>query len=179
MLKNEEFIYESDDFNIIYPNSDLRKVIIKEMESYTDKDGNLDLDNSKFKLYLFQTLVSSNDLEYQFNAMEIKDLEDIEKNPSLEFEMIEYFIGSIISDLIISTYRSKILELKQTQIQMLQNESLKMVEDITNDLMSLAKNEKRIEDEKRINEIRKEKGLDKIEEELNNPKKRKWFNKNK
>lgn len=164
MLKNEEFMYEGENYKVINPRKGLREEIVEKIEQFTDEEGNLNIDDANFKLYLLQLLVVSEDEDYNFLTKSLEDVEEIEKDPSFEYEQILYFIGSILSDLIIMTYRAKILELKQAHIQVLQNQTSEMIENITGDLNLMVRTDKRINDEKRINEIRAEQGFDKLDE---------------
>lgn len=164
MLKNEEFMYEGENYKVINPNKGLKEEINEKIEAFTDEEGNLNVDDASFKLYLLQVLVLSEDEDYNFLIKSIEDIEEIEKDPSFEYEQILYFVGSIISDLIILTYRAKILELKQAHIQLLQNQTSEMIENITSDLNLMVRTDKRINDEKRVNEIRAKQGFDKVEQ---------------
>lgn len=167
MLKKLDYIYEGEDFKIINPNKNLQVELMEKMQEYTNEEGNLDIDDGNFKLYLLQTLVESENDEYQFISLTKEDIEDIEKNPSLEYEGILYFIGSVISDIIITTYRTKIIEIKQAHIQLLQSQLINMIDGLNGDMNMVVQTDKRIKDEKRVSELRKEKGLDKLEQKAN------------
>lgn len=153
MLKNTEFLYEGENFKIINPNRGLKVELNEKIQEYTDKDGNLDLENEDLKLYLLQTLISSDEDDFQFIDKTIEDIRDIEENPSIEYEGILYFIGSIVSDLIISNYRTKILELKQIQIDLLKHETLNVLDNINSDINIM--DDKTPEKEEKVSKIKK------------------------
>lgn len=166
MLKREKYIYENEEFKIINPDKGLREEITKEMSKYVSEDGEINIENDNFKLYLLQTLVDTENKEYQFVGMTQKDIDDIEENPSFEYETILFFIGNILSDIIIETYRKNILELRQTQIELLQNESLKVMEELAKDVSMLTKKEEKVRQERNVTQIRNERNLDEIKHNL-------------
>lgn len=159
MLKNKEFIYECNEFKIIYPDKLLRNEIIEKIKTFVDDEGNLNIDNEELKMYLLITLVVSDDEDYQFISMNLDDIKDIEENPSFEYETILFYLGNVISDLVISIYRQEIMKVRQTEIELLQSESLQAVEDLVKDVNLLAKIDKRVDNERNVTNIRHERGL--------------------
>ena len=91
MLKRQKYIYECNEFRILNPDKGLREEIRGQMGIYLNDDGDLDLEDANFKLFLLQTLVESDDENYQFLGMTTEDIEEIEKDPSFEYETILYF----------------------------------------------------------------------------------------
>lgn len=156
MLKNEQYVYETDEYKIINPSQGLQNEILNELNKYTDDKGNLDIENKTLLLYLLQLLIESEDEDYQFYKYNEESYQELENNPPQEYKTIVYFLGSIISDIIINTYRTKILEVKQTHIELLQQQTVKMVDEFNADLQTSVRNEKRIKDEKRVSEMRKD-----------------------
>ena len=88
----------------------------------------------------------------------------------MKYETILFFLGNIISDIIIGDYRRNILELRQTQIELLQSESLKVMEELAEDVSMLTKKEEKVKQERNVTKIRDERNLDemrqKVEEEI-------------
>lgn len=164
MLKNKEFIYECNEFKIIYPDKLLRNEIIEKIKTFIDDEGNLNVDNEELKMYLLITLVVSEDEDYQFISMNLDDIREIEENPSFEYETILFYLGNVISDLVISIYRQEIMKIRQTEIELLQSESLQAVEDLVKDINLLAKIDKRVDNERNVTNIRHERGLIDLQE---------------
>lgn len=162
MFKRQKYIYECNEFRILNPDKGLREEIRGQMGIYLNDDGDLDLEDANFKLFLLQTLVESDDENYQFLGMTTEDIEEIEKDPSFEYETILYFIGNIMSDMLISEYRANIMELRQSQIQLLQNESLKVLEELAEDVNMLTKKEQRAKAEREVIEKREVMNLDEV-----------------
>ena len=170
MLKKEKYIYECEEFKIINPDRELTQEIVQEMGKFVKEDGEIDIENDDFKLYLLQTLVDTENADYLFLGMTLDDIKEIEENPSFEYETILFFLGNIISDIIIGDYRRNILELRQTQIELLQSESLKVMEELAEDVSMLTKKEEKVKQERNVTKIRDERNLDemrqKVEEEI-------------
>ena len=170
MKKKEKYIYECEEFKIINPDRELTQEIVQEMGKFVKEDGEIDIENDDFKLYLLQTLVDTENEDYLFLGMTLDDIKDIEENPSFEYETILFFLGNIISDIIIGDYRRNILELRQTQIELLQSESLKVMEELAEDVSMLTKKEEKVKQERNVTKIRDERNLDemrqKVEEEI-------------
>ena len=156
MLKNEQYIYETNDYKIINPSEGLQDEILNELNEYMDDKGNVDIENKTLLLYLLQSLIESDNGDYQFYQYDKESFQELEDNPPQEYKTIVYFLGSIMSDIIINTYRTKILEVKQTHIELLQQQTVKMVDEFNADLQMSVRNDKRIKDEKRVSEIRKD-----------------------
>ena len=140
------------------------------MGKFVKEDGEIDIENDDFKLYLLQTLVDTENEDYLFLGMTLDDIKEIEENPSFEYETILFFLGNIISDIIIGDYRRNILELRQTQVELLQSESLKVMEELAEDVSMLTKKEEKVKQERNVTKIRDERNLDemrqKVEEEI-------------
>ena len=170
MLKNKEYIYEADEYKIINPSEGLQQEILNELNKYIDKEGNLDLENQELLFYLLKLLIESENEYYQFIQYSKDDLKELEENPPQEYKTILYFLGNVISDIIINTYRAKILEVKQTHIELLQQQAIKRVDEFNADLQMSTRNDKRINDEKRVAEMRKD--IQPLEEIKVNPIKR-------
>ena len=170
MLKKEKYIYECEKFKIINPDRELTQEIVQEMGKFVKEDGEIDIENADFKLYLLQTLVDTENEDYLFLGMTLDDIKEIEENPSFEYETILFFLGNIISDIIIGDYRRNILELRQTQVELLQSESLKVMEELAEDVSMLTKKEEKAKQERNVTKIRDERNLDemrqKVEEEI-------------
>lgn len=164
MLKKEKYVYECDEFKIINPNKELKQEIIQEMNNLEKKDGKINIEKEDFKLYLLQTLIDTDNEDYLFTGMTLDDIKDIEENPSFEYETILFFLGNIISDIVIEVYRKNILELRQTQIELLQNESLKVMEELEEDISMLAKKEEKVKQERNVTKRREERKLDKMKQ---------------
>lgn len=156
MLKNKEYMYEADDYKIINPNEGLQQEILNELNKYMDDKGSVDIENEELLLYLLKLLVESENDDYQFYQYDKENLKELENNPSQEFKTILYFIGNIVSDVIINTYRAKILEVKQTHIELLQQQAVKRVDEFNADLQMATRNDKRIKDEKRVSEMKQD-----------------------
>lgn len=165
MLKNKEFIYECNEFKIICPDRLLREEMIVEIKKFINDEGELNIDDEKLKLYLLTTLVISDNEDYQFISMSIEDIRTIEENPSFDYETIIYYIGNVMSDIIVSMYRQEIMKVRQTQIELLQSESLQAVEDLVKDVNLLAKIDKRVSNERNVTTIRHERGLIDLQKE--------------
>ena len=88
MLKKEKYIYECEEFKIINPDRELTQEIVQEMGKFVKEDGEIDIENDDFKLYLLQTLVDTENEDYLFLGMTLDDIKDIEENPSFEYETI-------------------------------------------------------------------------------------------
>lgn len=156
MLKNEKYVYETNEYKIINPNEGLQNDILNKLNEYIDEKGNVNLENKELLLYLLQLLIESNEEDYQFNQYTKEILEELENNPPQEYRTILYFLGNIISDIIINTYRTKILEVKQSHIELLQQQTINRVNEFNADLQMSVRNDKRIKDEKRVSEMRKD-----------------------
>lgn len=156
MLKNEKYVYETNEYKIINPNEGLQNDILNKLNEYIDEKGNVNLENKELLLYLLQLLIESNEEDYQFNQYNKEILEELEINPPQEYRTILYFLGNIISDIIINTYRTKILEVKQSHIELLQQQTIQRVDEFNADLQMSVRNNKRIKDEKRVSEMRKD-----------------------
>ncbi|BCZ47590.1 hypothetical protein psyc5s11_36570 [Clostridium gelidum] len=156
MLKNKEYMYEADDYKIINPSEGLQQEILNELNKYMDDKGNLDIENQELLFYLLNLLIESKNEDYQFIQYSKDDLKELEENPPQEYKTILYFLGNVISDVIINTYRAKIIEVKETHIKLLQQETVKRVDEFNADLQMSARNDKRIKDEKRVAEMRKD-----------------------
>lgn len=156
MLKNEQYIYETNDYKIINPNEGLQNEILNKLNNYIDENGDIDIENKALLLYLLELLIETENEDYQFYKYNEENLKSLEENPPQDYKTILYFLGNIISDVIINTYREKILEVKQAHIELLQQETLQRVNEFNSDLQLATRNEKRIKDEKRISEMRKD-----------------------
>lgn len=170
MLKNKEYVYEADEYKIINPSEGLQQEILNELNKYIDKEGNLDLENQELLFYLLKLLIESNEEDYQFIQYSKDDLKELEANPPQEYKTILYFLGNIISDIIINTYRAKILEVKETHIKLLQQDTVKRVDEFNADLQMSARTDKRIKDEKRVAKARED--IEPLEQIKINPIKR-------
>ena len=166
MLKKEKYIYECEEFKIINPDRELTQEIVQEMGKFVKEDGEIDIENDDFKLYLLQTLVDTENEDYLFLGMTLDDIKEIEENPSFEYETILFFLGNIISDIIIGDYRRNIMELRQSQIQLLQSESLKVLEELAEDVNMLTKKEQRVKAEREVTKKREAMTLDKVEKRV-------------
>lgn len=156
MLKKSNYIYEAEEYKIINPTQGMEKEILEELNKYTDDKGNVDIENVDLLLYLLKLLVESENEDYQFYKYTKENIKELEENTPDEFKTILYFLGNIISNVVINTYRAKILEVKQAHIELLQHEAEKRVSEFNTDLQTSAKNDKRISDERRISEMRKD-----------------------
>ena len=166
MLKKEKYIYECEEFKIINPDRELTQEIVQEMGKFVKEDGEIDIENDDFKLYLLQTLVDTENEDYLFLGMTLDDIKEIEENPSFEYETILFFLGNIISDIIIGDYRRNIMELRQSQIQLLQSESLKVLEELAEDVNMLTKKEQRVKAEREVTKKREAMTLDEVEKRV-------------
>lgn len=156
MLKKEKYIYKTDEYKIIDPNQGLEDEILEELNKYMDDKGNVDIENSNLLLFLLKLLIESENEDYQFYQYDKESFQILEDNPPQEYKTILYFIGYIVSDAIINKCRTTILEVKQTHIELLQQQALVRVNEFNADLQMSVRNDKRITDEKRVSEMRKE-----------------------
>lgn len=160
MLKRKEYVYETNNYRIINPDKDLEKKIKEEIIKHQKESGEVDFDNDEFNFYLFKTLVDYINVDFDFNKYSLIEFNDILNDASQEIETIAFYIGCLVSDIIINDLRQKQLEIKMANIELLKNTTLDSLTSFKSDLRHLEQNKKRIEDEKRINEIRRQRGLD-------------------
>lgn len=156
MLKKTNYLYEAEEYKIINPSQGIEQEILEQLNKYTDDKGNVDIENVELLLYLLKLLVESENEDYQFYKYTKENIKELEENPPEEYKTILYFLGNIISNVVINTYRAKILEVKQAHIELLQQEAEKRVNEFNSDLQTSAKNDKRISDERRISDMRKD-----------------------
>ncbi len=173
MLKKINYLYEADEYKIINPSQGMEQEILEQLNKYTDDKGNVDIENIELLLYLLKLLVESENEDYQFYKYTKENIKELEENPPEEYKTILYFLGNIISNVVINTYRAKILEVKQAHIELLQQEAEKRVNEFNSDLQTSAKNDKRISDERRISDMRKD--IEQLQEIKVNPIKKLLF----
>lgn len=160
MLKKEDYIYETNNYKIINPNKKIEEKIRTQMINYQKEDGQIDFDNEEFNFYLFKELIEFVNEEFNFKQYSISEFNNILNSPSQDIETIAFYIGNIISDIIISDLRRQQLEIKMANIELLQSTTINSLNSFKSDIRQAEQNSKRIADEKRINKIRHEKGFD-------------------
>lgn len=154
MIKIEKYLYECDKYKIKNPTKKEVEEISQELLKYTT--GNLsesDFDNPKLNLYLFQKMVVSDDVDYQFDKYGLGSFTEIMNSeyPCPEFEKIFFVIGEFLSNLVIEILQDNLLMLKEQQMKALNLETIEELDKVT-DKIELLKEEKK----KRIREKRKE-----------------------
>ena len=153
MLKNEQYIYECDNYKIVNPNEGLQNEILDELKKYTDDKDVVDIENSELLLYLLKRLIESENEDYQFYQYNKESFQELEDNPPQEYKTIVYFLGSIMSDIIIEAYRIKILEIKKAHISLLQQQTVQEVVKLEASLRVIT-NEDRIIKEESANKLK-------------------------
>lgn len=156
MLKKQDYIYESDLYKIVNPNQILINEIYKKLEEHTDENGEIDINNVEVILYLLQELIDSENVDYQFDTYSIDDIISISENPPSEYKNIIYYIGNIVSDIIIEKMQTAILEVKKSHIELLKSELITRTNQFKEDIAFVERNNKRIKDERRVSSQAKE-----------------------
>jgi hypothetical protein len=167
MLKRKEYIYETNDYKIINPNKELADKINNQLTmKYQNKDGIIDFDNEEFNFYLFKLLIEYINKEFDFKKYSYEEFNDVLSNPSQEIETIAYYIGSIVSDIIINDLRKKQLEIKMANIELLQNIAVNSLESFKLDIIQAENNSKTKIGEQELDKNIQVKKLNKLQQFL-------------
>lgn len=149
MLKRKEYRYECEDYKIINPNTELSAEIYNELKKYSNKDGETDYENPKLNLFLFQKLVKSDNIDFQFDKYSLGNFKELLEEPTEEINNITYEVADILSDIILNTLKAYKLQLKNMGINVLQadiiNETNKIGQDIADKKEEISGNDVEIE----------------------------------
>lgn len=117
MLRVKEFIYECEDYKIKNPDKETRDKISNEIEKYGGVEA--DIDNPKFILYLFEMLVVSENIDYQFDKYSLSNFAELleDERAPREFSEMIFYISGIVSNIILDTMRAKLMQLKNLEIE--------------------------------------------------------------
>lgn len=152
MLKRKEYRYECEDYKIINPNTELSAEIYNELKKYSNKDGETDYKNPKLNLFLFQKLVKSDNIDFQFDKYSLGNFKELLEEPTEEINNIAYEVADILSDIILNTLKAYKLQLKNMGINVLQadiiNETNKIGQDIADKKEEINDNDVEIEVER-------------------------------
>lgn len=133
MLKIKEFIYECEDYKIKNPDKETKANIYNELQKYGGIDA--DFDNPKLVLYLFRTLVVSDNIDFQFDKYSLSNFTELledERTPR-EFNEIMFYVGNIISDVILDTMRAYSMQIKNLRLETNQAQMLNEINKIENE----------------------------------------------
>lgn len=152
MLKRKEYRYECEDYKIINPNTELSAEIYNELKKYSNKDGETDYENPKLNLFLFQKLVKSDNIDFQFDKYSLGNFKELLEEPTEEINNIAYEVADILSDIILNTLKAYKLQLKNMGINVfhadLINETNKIGQDIADKKEEINDNDVEIEVER-------------------------------
>lgn len=163
MLKRNEYVFESTDFKIINPSKELKEEINNEIVKLMNKNKSANPDevygNPKLNKYLLEKLVISDNVDYQFAKYSLSNFKKLLEEDIDELEEIMFHAGRILSNIILSKLRENLLNLKVSEMRVLQAEAINELNNL-NETISEIEREKRIkEDKKRIDNILKEKDI--------------------
>lgn len=145
MLKRKKYIVENEIYKIKNPTKLEEKTIHQEIVNITNKSGkdNIDYDSLELNKYLFEELVESENEDYQFIKYSDDDFLEVMANPPQEFEEIAYHIGTILSDIIMNHLRANLLQIKSSQIGLLQAEAITTLDSFNAEIKELEKTKKK------------------------------------
>lgn len=156
MLKRQDYVYENEFYKIINPTRDIIENIYKKIDEYTDENNELNINDVEFVLYLLQELVVSENEDYQFDLYNVDNIKEISENPPSEYKNIIYYIGNIVSDIIIEKFQLSILQIKQSHIDLLKSEIINRTAEFKKDVEFVERNKRRIDAERNASSKAKE-----------------------
>lgn len=150
MLKRKKYVYECEDYKIINPSQDKISEIIETITKEYVNNNQIDYDNSKLNHYLFKELVMSDKIDYQFDKYSLSSFEYLMDNPTKEFKDIAYYLGDLLSDIMIEFYRIQSLEIKRAIMQLSQASVVQDLNILNDETRELKKVKKEYEKKKKI-----------------------------
>lgn len=154
MIKRKEFVYKSENVEILNPTKSHINEIRKRIEEAKKSDSYDDVILTKI---LMEELVIAINPEYDFSNYSLNDIEELldEENYTQYEEMPEiiYNLSIILSEIIISEYREALIEVKKIEAELCQSELGECVDEILKKVKVVENEKKKLDEEKRIEGI--------------------------
>lgn len=164
MLKRSEYVFESTEFKIINPTSEMREDINNEVVKIMNKNQSANPDevygNPKLNKYLLEKLVVSDNIDYQFSKYSLSKFKTLLESDIDELEEIMFHVGNILSRVIITKLRENLLNLKISEMRILQAEAINELNNLNETMVEIEQAKNKKEDKKRIDKLLKDKGIE-------------------
>lgn len=164
MLKRSEYVFESTEFKIINPTSEMREDINNEVVKIMNKNQSANPDevygNPKLNKYLLEKLVISDNIDYQFSKYSLSKFKTLLESDIDELEEIMFHVGNILSRVIITKLRENLLNLKISEMRILQAEAINELNNLNETMVEIEQAKNKKEDKKRIDKLLKDKGIE-------------------
>lgn len=156
MLKRKEFVYVSENVEILNPTKSQINEIRLRIEEAKNKEDYNDIVLTKI---LMEELVVAINPEYDFNKYSLEEVNELldEEYYTQYDEMpdIIYSLSTILSDIIISEYKEALIEVKKMEMELVQGELAESIDKILDKVKKVEKEKLRLDEEKRIDGILK------------------------
>lgn len=156
MLKRKEFVYRSENVEILNPTKSHINEIRKRIEEAKESDNYDDVILTKI---LMEELIIAINPEYDFNNYSLSEIEELldEEYYTQYEEMpnIIYNLSIVLSEIIISEYKEALIEVKKIEAELCQSELGECVDEILKKVKAVEGEKRKLDEEKRIEGILK------------------------
>lgn len=155
-------------FQVLNPTQEQSNVIY-EKTTEVGKKGNsknitdIDYGNDEILKILLKELIVSEDEKYNFKNMSDGELVKRINEPDEVMEDMSFELGLVLSDVIERKYKEYLSQIKIAKVKVLESQTIHELNDMTEIIANIAKNERDKKEQERIEEILKERDFDKID----------------
>lgn len=156
MLERRQFVYTSENVEILNPTKSHINEIRKRIEEAKAKENYNDIILTKI---LMEELVSPINPEYNFAEYSLEEIEELlDEEHYTQYEEIPNIIHNlsiILSEIIISEYQQALIDVKKIELELIQGELGESVDKILEKVKKVENEKKRLDNEKRIEDVLK------------------------